>query len=96
MHLDHQALLARVRVAHLRHAVPRPPNLKEDLALHSVGRGRDGQLRVLHVARRAPCEVRLMLLALRMREVGAFIRVEGKTETTFERAKVVAQDVGVL
>jgi hypothetical protein len=33
--LHHHALLARLAVAHFRHAIPRPPDLQEHLALHA-------------------------------------------------------------
>jgi hypothetical protein len=37
-----------------------------------------------------------MLFTLRVREVGALIRVERKAETTFQGAQVVAEDIRVL
>lgn len=37
-----------------------------------------------------------MLLALRVREVRALVRVQRQAETTFERAEMVAEDVWVL
>lgn len=37
-----------------------------------------------------------MLFALRVREVGALIRVKGKAETAFQGAQMVAEDVWVL
>ena len=82
MDLHHHALLARLAVAHLRHAIPRPPNLQEYLALHARLLRGDLQLALLHVARRAPREVRLVLLALGVREVGALVGVEREAETT--------------
>lgn len=41
-------------------------------------------------------KVGLMLLALSVGEVGAFVGVEGEAETALEAAEVVAEDVGVL
>jgi hypothetical protein len=94
--LHHHALLARLAVAHFRHAIPRPPNLQEHLTLHARLLRRNLQLALLHVARRAPREVRLVLLALRVCEVGALVGVQRKAKTTFQRAEMVAQDIWVL
>ena len=41
-------------------------------------------------------EIGLMLLSLGVREVGAFVGVEGETETTFESTQVISEDVRVL
>jgi hypothetical protein len=94
--LDHHTLLSRLAVAYFRHAIPRPPNLEEHLTLHARLLRGDLQLALLHVARRAPCEVRLVFLALGVREVGALVRVKGEAETTFQRSEMVAQDIRVL
>ena len=96
MDLHHHALLARLAVAYFRHTISRPPNFKENLALHARLLRGDLQLALLHVARRAPCEVCLVFLALGVREVGALVCVEGKAETTFQRPEMVAQDIWVL
>lgn len=58
--------------------------------------GRDHELGLLKVARRSAGEVRLMLLSLRVCEVGPFVGVQRETETTFQGAKMVAQDVRIL
>ena len=96
MDLYHHALLTRLAVAHFRHAIPRPPNLEEHLTLHARLLRRDLQLALFHVTRRAPSEVRLMLLALRVCEVGTLVGVQREAETTFQRAEMVAQDIWVL
>ena len=94
--LYHHALLTRLAVAHFRHAIPRPPNLEEHLTLHARLLRRDLQLALFHVTRRAPSEVRLMLFALRVCEVGTLVGVQREAETTFQRAEMVAQDIWVL
>ncbi len=96
MHLHHHTLLSSVSVSDLGHPVARTPNLEEDLLVDILLSGRDHELGLLQVARRSAGEVRLMLLSLRVCEVGAFVGVQRETETTFQGAKVVAQDVGVL
>jgi len=73
----------RLLVANFGHAVPGPSNPDENLPLHGLhGRG-DHELVLLHVPRGAPGEVGLVLFALRVREVGALIRVKGKAEAAF-------------
>jgi hypothetical protein len=75
--LDHEAFLASVWVAHLGDAIARATNFEKDLPLDRVRTGGSNhELGLLHVARRTTGEVRLMLLALRVREVGAFIGVQ--------------------
>ena len=76
VYLHHHALLARVTIPHLGHAVSRASDLQKHLALHARLLGRDLQLALFHVARCAPGEVRLVLFALRVREVGAFVCVQ--------------------
>ena len=76
VYLHHHALLARLAVPHLGHAVPRTPDLQKHLALHARLLRRDLQLALLHVSRGASRQVRLVLLALRVRQVGTFVRVE--------------------
>ena len=75
VYLHHHALLARLAVPHLGHAIPRAPDLQKHLALHARLLRRDLQLAVLHVPRGAARQVRLVLLALRVRQVGTFVRV---------------------
>ncbi len=94
--LHHHALLVRLTIAHFRHTIPRPPDLQEHLALHVRLLRCDLQLALLHVARRAPREVRLVLLALRVCEIGALVGVQGEAETALQRAQMVAQDIRVL
>lgn len=48
------------------------------------------------VSGRAAGEVGLVLLALRVGEVGPFVGVEGEAQAALEAAEVVAEDVGVL
>lgn len=83
MHLHHHTLLASVAVAHLRDPVPGPTNFEENLALDvRLGRS-DHELCLLEITRGTACEVRLVLLALGMREVRALVCVKGEAETTF-------------
>ena len=96
MDLHHQTLLPSVDVADLRDAITRPTNLEEDFALHILLRRRDHELGIFRVTRSTASKVGLMLLALSMGEVGAFIGVESKTKSTFEGAEMVAQDVRIL
>lgn len=53
-------------------------------------------IRIMCVPRCSPRQVRLMLLSLSVREVGTFVGVNCKTESTFETSQVVAKDVRVL
>ena len=76
VYLHHHALLARLAIPHLGHAVSWASDLQKHLALHARLLGRHLQLTLFHVARRAPRQVRLVLFALRVREVGAFICVQ--------------------
>ena len=96
MHLHHETLLPSVDVADLRDAITRPTNLQEDLALHILLRRRDHELGILRVTRSTASKVGLMLLALSVGEVGAFIGVKSKTKSTFKGTEMVAQDIGIL
>ena len=96
VHLHHHTLFAGISVSDLGDTVTRTSNLQEDFLVYALLRWRDHKLGFLQVPRRSTREVSLMLLPLGVCEVGAFIGVEGKTKTTFEGAKVVAQDVRIL
>ena len=96
VHLHHHTLFAGISVSDLGNTVTRTSNLQEDLLVHALLCRRDHKLGFLQVPRRSASEVGLMLLSLGVCEVGAFIGVEGETETTFEGTKVVAQDIGIL
>ena len=76
MDLHHQTFLPSVNVADLRDAITWPTNLEEDLALHVRLRRGDLQLRVFHVFCGTTRKIRLVLLSLRVREVGTLIGVE--------------------
>lgn len=80
----------------LRHAVSRPANLQEHLVSDRGWRGGNEELRVFVVLGCASGKVRLMLFALRVREVGAFVGVQRETETAFKGAKMIAQDIRIL
>ena len=54
------------------------------------------QLGVLHVLRRTTSKVRLVLLALRMREIGSLIGVQCQAELALERTEMVTEDIRVL
>ena len=96
MYLNHHTFLPCVTVSHLGDAVTRSTNLQEGLCLNIALRRRDHQLRFFEIPGRTTRKVSLMLLSLGVCEGGAFIGVEGETETTFEGTKVVAQDIGIL
>jgi len=84
VHLHHHTFLSGIPIPNLRDSVPRPSNLEENFAVHGgLGWG-DGELVFLHVTSRTPCEIRLVLLTLRVRKVRAFICVQRETETTFQ------------
>ncbi len=96
MDLDHHALLARVAVPDLRHTVARTSNLQEDLLMNVRLCRCDHELGFFEIARSSPREVRLVLLPLCVRKVGAFVGVKCQAETTFQGTEVVAEDVRVL
>ena len=73
----------RLRIPDFGDSVPGPPNPDENLSLHGLNGRSDHELVLLHVSRCAPGEVRLVLFALRVREVGALIRVKRKAEAAF-------------
>ena len=89
--LEEQAALLRLRIHLLDDLVPRPadldglPRLDAVLADHHVRRRR-----VALLARRAPRQVLLVALALRVREVVALVVVQREAQLALERAQVVA------
>ena len=74
----------RLRVPDFGDTVPGPSNSDENLPLDGLNGRSDHELVLLHVPCCAPGEVGLVLFALRVREVGALIRVECKAETAFQ------------
>jgi hypothetical protein len=86
MHLDQQPFHAHFRVPDFGDTVPRSSNPNENLPLDGLNGRSDHKLVLLHVPRCAPGEVGLVLFPLRVREVGALIRVERKAETAFQGA----------
>ena len=96
VNLYHHTLLPSVPVADLRNTIPRTADFEEHLLMDTLLGWCDHELRLLQVASSTAGQVRLMLLPLRVREVRALVGVESKTETTFEGAKMVAEDVWVL
>jgi hypothetical protein len=100
LQLEQQSLLMRQRVADLGNFVSRPPDLDQLLLdLHAGEPGHRGLVLVFAfagVARGAAGEVRLVLAALRVGEVGAIVLVDCQAETAFEAAEVVFEDVGVF
>ena len=96
MHLHSHTLLSRIHIAYLGHSISRPTDLQEYFALDVALRGCDGQLGFLHVSGGATSQIGLVLFTLSMGEIGALICMKRKTETTFEGAKMVAEDVWVL
>ena len=96
VHLHHHALLASVTVPHLGDTITGSTYFEEDLTLDVLLLRGNLKLAVLHVPRGAASQVSLMLLALRVSQIGTFVGVKCQTETALERAKVVAQNVRVL
>ena len=96
MHLNHHTLLAGVAIPDLCDTVSRTSDFEENLLVNVLLCRCYHELGLFQVTGSSPCEVRLMLLPLRVREVRALVGVESKTETTFEGAKMVAEDVWVL
>ena len=96
MDLHHQTLLPSIDVADFRDAITWPTDLEEDLALHILLRRRNHELGILRVTSSTTSKVGLMLLALSVGEVGAFIGVKSKTKSTFKGTEMVAQDIGIL
>ncbi len=84
MYLHHHTLFSSVQVAHFCDPVSRPSNLQEHLALDVALRRRNHQLCVFGIARRTPSQIGLVLFALRVGEVGAFIRVQRQAKSAFE------------
>lgn len=83
VNLHHHTLLSSIRVSDLGDTVTRSANFEEDFTLDIALRGGDHKLRFLCIASGATGKVGLMLLSLRVREVGAFVRVQCQAETTF-------------
>lgn len=103
MYLEKQPELPRNRIPDFRDLVSGAADLDELLLHYSVFRLRllseEGGLvegGVLGVSGCAAGEVRLVLFALGVSEVGAFVGVEGEAKTAFESAEVVPQNVRVL
>lgn len=96
MNLHQKTFVAVFGISNLCHSIARSSNADEYFALHSVDGRSHHELMVLHITSCPPCEICLMLFALGVSEVGSLIGVEGEAETTFERAKMVPEDVGVL
>ena len=76
VHLYHHTLLSSIPIAHFCDTVAGAAYLQEDLALHVRLRRGDLQLRVFHVFCGTTRKIRLVLLSLRVREVGTLIGVE--------------------
>jgi hypothetical protein len=102
--LKQQSQLPRLRVATLCNLVPRPSNLNQVfldrnlLPDHPHRQPSDAVdvLPFLCFTGGAAGEVRLMLSALCVCEVGAIVLVHSETETTFEAANMVFEEVGVF
>lgn len=104
LQLEQQPLLPRDGVSDLGNLVPGPSNLDDvpPRLRHADGQSRGGVypalrgLALLLLLGRTPREVRLVLLALGVREVGAVILVNRETQTALERADVVLEEVRIL
>lgn len=105
LQLEEQTLLAGDGVAYLGDLVAGSANLDDVATGPEAGGGdTDGQaggrvdvlLALLLLAGGAAGEVGLMLLALRVGEVGAVVLVNRQAETALEGADVVLEEVGVL
>ena len=77
MHLHQHPFRIRTTIAHFGDTVARAANFEEDLALYGRRSRCNCERGLLHVTGRTPRQVRLVLLALRVSEVGALIGVEG-------------------
>ena len=84
MHLDHHTLLSGIPIPNFCDSVTWPPDLEEDFAVNVRLRRSDSELIFLHVTSRTSCEIRLVLLTLRMRKVRALVCMECETQTTFQ------------
>lgn len=96
MDLYHHALLSCVSIPHLSHSVSWSTDLQEDFSLYIALCRCNHQLCLFKVARCTSSKIGLMLLSLSVCKIRPFICVKCKTETTFKRAKVVAQDIRIL
>jgi hypothetical protein len=103
VHLEQQPELSRDRIANLGDLVPGQANLDKLLGLHARFQRRLLLRELLRIARRVVCvsgrptgEVRLVLLALRVREVGPFVRVQGEAQPALQPAEVVPEDVRIF
>ena len=83
MHLYHHTFLSGIPIPNFCDSVTRPPDLQENLTVDGGLRRGNGELVFFHVTSRTSCEIRLVLLTLRVRKVRALVRVECETETAF-------------
>lgn len=96
MHLHHHPFLARVPITNFGDSVAGSTNLEKDFSLHAALRGSNHKLCLLRITGSTTSKISLMFLPLRMGKIGTFVRVQSQTQTTFERAKVISQDVRIL
>lgn len=98
-------MLSRDGISCLRDLIPGPANLDDippdrdlraDHANRQAGDGVGASAALFLLAGSAAREVRLMLAALSVGEVGAVILVDGQAEAAFEGADVVLEEVGVF
>ena len=102
--LEEQAELSCGGVFDFRDLVPRAPNLDKLLDGDRMLGSRLLRLQLLRVhgpavprvARCSSRQVGLVLLALRVRQVRAFVRMQRQTQAALDPAQVVAEDVRVL
>ena len=73
--LDHHTFFAGVSVPNLCYTVARSPDFEEDLLVNTLLCRCDHELGLLEIASRTAGQVGLVLLALRVGQVGAFIGV---------------------
>lgn len=83
-------------LADFGNAVAWSADFEEDFPLDVGWGGGHEQRRIFQVAGCAPGEVGLVLFTLGVCEVGPFVRVQRKTKTTFQRTKVIAEDIWIL
>lgn len=99
LQLERQTLLPRNRIPVLRDLVTRSSDLNQILFDRDRVRARVallGFLAHLRIFGGAAREVRLVLAALGVGEVGAIVLVDGETQATLEGADVVFEEVGVF
>lgn len=96
MDLNHHAFLPSIHISDFGDTIPWPTDFQEDLALDTVLSRSHCKLGFLGISSSTSGQICLMFLSLSVCEIGTFIGVKSQTETAFERAEVVPENVWVL